>query len=73
MTVKSKSVLHTKVVVFASIESVFSEKRGFQGHSAVLQRLLRLSHRQKRSFATKQLAERFWRLSRDFQLDDRQE
>ena len=26
MTVKSKSVLHTKLVVFASIESVLSEK-----------------------------------------------
>jgi indole-3-glycerol phosphate synthase len=54
MTVKSKSVVHTKLVMWASIESVLSEKRGFQGHFAVLQRL---SHRQKRSFATKQLAE----------------
>jgi hypothetical protein len=35
--------------------------------------LQRLSHRQKRSFATTQLAEWFWRLSRDFQLNDRQE
>jgi hypothetical protein len=54
MTVKSKSVLHAKLVVLASIESVLSEKRGFQGHFAVLQRL---SHKQKRSFAAKQLAE----------------
>jgi hypothetical protein len=54
MTVKSKSVLHTKLVVLASIKSVLSEKWDFQGHFAVLQRL---SHRQKRCFATKQLAE----------------
>ena len=52
MTVKSKCVLHTKLVVLASIESVLSEKWAFQGHFAVLQRL---SHRQKRCFATKQL------------------
>ena len=54
MTVMSKSVLHTKLVVLASIESVLSEKWAFQGHFAVLQRL---SHRQKRCFATEQLAE----------------
>jgi hypothetical protein len=63
MTVKSKSVLHTKPDVLANIESVLSEKWAFQGHFAVLQRL---SHRQKRCFAhigkkrcfaTKQLAE----------------
>ena len=47
MTVKSKSVLDTKVVVLASIESVLSEQWAFQGHFAVLQRL---SHRQNRSF-----------------------
>jgi hypothetical protein len=70
MTVKSKIVVHTKVVVLASIASVLSEKWAFQGHLAVLQRL---SRRQKHSFATKQLAEWFWRLPRDFQLDDRQE
>ena len=52
MTVKSKCVLHTKLVVLASIESVLSEKWAFQGHFAALQRL---SHRQKRCFATKQL------------------
>ena len=54
MTVESKCVLHTKLVVLASIESVLSEKWAFQGHFAVLQRL---SRRQKRCFATKQLAE----------------
>ena len=54
MTVMSKSVLHTKLVVLASIESVLSEKWAFQGHFAVLQRL---SHRQKRCFAAEQLAE----------------
>ena len=52
MTVKSKCVLHTKLVVLASIESVLSEKWAFQGHFAVLQRL---SHRQKRCFGTNQL------------------
>ena len=70
MTVKSKSVLDTKLVPLASIESVLSEKRAFQGHFTVLQSLL---HRRKCSFATKQLSVRFWRLSRDFQLNDRQE
>ena len=54
MTVESKCVLHTKLVVLASIESVLSGKWVFQGHFAVLQRL---SHRQKRCFATEQLAE----------------
>ena len=47
MTVKSKSGLHTKLVVLASSESVLSEK--WARKEALT--------RQKRSFATKQLAE----------------
>ena len=47
--VKNKSNFQVTTVV-----GVLSEKWAFQGHFAVLQRL---SHRQKRCFATKQLAE----------------